>query len=876
MGLFGGKKTYVSSVAYNLAGDELERPNFLKTAVFAGTIMENDFSIADMLQTTYLNGPGIKMRNFYRWAQDNYGLIGVPQGFRSGTVNSEDVGNTLAGVIPHDPGDSVSVSNVEIKLADYSYWADQWMMENHPDLIETDWVSDYQEDTGLIMITYEDTSIETFTPTDFDRSAMYIYARYVITKGEVSGPIIEGTIVPLGSGDPFPDVTAYTLDSEDLTPHTVSLETRTVIHSTFSDARPDEDSDNSTFADGDYDEFHRVYSKTEYQGFEDGGFFLEDRLYSDRQIQHHWQDGAVTVSTTTDTTYTDIGGGVIRTDYITIDEDVITLDKSYREDTQEITLQSWTQPAIYIYKIGTTEPTLDAALVDNGDNGGYLPFIPIRIDNKFVSETYLPDVYALAKKAYKKASQGRKFDDLIASIADNESLDDIDYSYVMYGVSLNVVDNAGRKYIYDLFHNLMENQTTNRPDFDDWFTQNEFYLDSLAAWTEWKNAQSDSGDPLYGTPEPTMLQNTASPTSEILIKANGTGIDTNLNISITWNSIEESTGTGLKKPGAKKDELWFETVPGDVERITLNWQLTEDSWQTLTVTGMVHKNFIYNGKYVEIKSTEALNDEEETGFILPLRYQTLKEMSLIDSTQLSTCCTFVVFNAYQVVKQKWYQTGIFKIFQIILVIAVSVVATPAAGAALQAAFSITTGFDGTIFSLIFGKGFGAFVTIILTKILSEVTEPIFGKKLGRAIATIGAILIVAVGTGMLGGASFDQALRSVFSLSAQNIMAMTSAVGQGIAVYTGIGTNNIIQAQQELIKNYEEESKRIAELYRQNFGFNDLGFNSILLTEASYVVIESQASFLERTLLTGSDISEMTLRAINDFSKINLNVSLPD
>ena len=51
MGLFGGKKTYVSSVAYNMAGDELDRPNYLKTAVFGGIIMDNEFSVADMLRT---------------------------------------------------------------------------------------------------------------------------------------------------------------------------------------------------------------------------------------------------------------------------------------------------------------------------------------------------------------------------------------------------------------------------------------------------------------------------------------------------------------------------------------------------------------------------------------------------------------------------------------------------------------------------------------------------------------------------------------------------------------------------------------------------------------------------------------------------------
>ena len=170
----------------------------------------------------------------------------------------------------------------------------------------------------------------------------------------------------------------------------------------------------------------------------------------------------------------------------------------------------------------------------------------------------------------------------------------------------------------------------------------------------------------------------------------------------------------------------------------------------------------------------------------------------------------------------------------------------------------------------------ALLTLVVMKILSTVAEPIFGKKLGRAIATIGAIIVVAVGMSMAGGASFGEAIKSLISLSAENILRMTSAVGSGVGAYVGVGTSNIINSNQKLLEDYEKESKRISELYRENFGFGDGVINPLLLTDASYVVIESAASFLERTLLTGSDVSEMTMKLINDFSAINLNIDLPD
>jgi hypothetical protein len=48
-----------------------------------------------------------------------------------------------------------------------------------------------------------------------------------------------------------------------------------------------------------------------------------------------------------------------------------------------------------------------------------------------------------------------------------------------------------------------------------------------------------------------------------------------------------------------------------------------------------------------------------------------------------------------------------------------------------------------------------------------------------------------------------------------------------------------------------------------------------MLTDAGYIVIESEQSFLQRTLLTGSDISDMTMKMITNFSQMNLEVDLP-
>src|SRR5690606_28351120 len=180
-------------------------------------------------------------------------------------------------------------------------------------------------------------------------------------------------------------------------------------------------------------------------------------------------------------------------------------------------------------------------------------------------------------------------------------------------------------------------------------------------------------DPLYGTPEPERLAYPSSPSNSIRVSS-GSNPTMNYDMTISWSQMEETTGSGLLKPDAKRDELWFtigttqdfeETVWDKVggvwqlvvsnvisnDDIVLNWQETTDSWRQLRIVGLKHRNLIYGGKSVDISAKEALEDVEESGFIIPLHQGVYKAMGLKDGTQMATACSFMVFNCYQVVKK---------------------------------------------------------------------------------------------------------------------------------------------------------------------------------------------------------------------------------
>jgi hypothetical protein len=215
MGLMGGTKTYVSSVVYNMAGDLIDRPDFLKTTVVSNIISNSRFSMSETLSSAYLNGPGIKARTFHRWSKrpGKYDLIGVPT---ARILDESDITPYLiASHIPHLPEYYESLAMKYVGVADYSFWADQYMLQFHyPDFLEN-WTSIFDDATGEIVITREDgVTQHRFTPVDFVPGATYVYATYNLRR--VSDQTWVATrmwIYRVGSGIPEIDEAVTVVDA---------------------------------------------------------------------------------------------------------------------------------------------------------------------------------------------------------------------------------------------------------------------------------------------------------------------------------------------------------------------------------------------------------------------------------------------------------------------------------------------------------------------------------------------------------------------------------------------------------------------------------------------------------------------------------------
>lgn len=885
MGLFSSKKiTYVASVTYNLAGDEAERPKYIKALVLQNITSRSNDSLAETLRYGYLGGPQMDFRAFYRWCKDNYKTIGIP----AAQINGFEAFNNsvITSQLPAKEGYTPYLQNVQRIEADYTSWAEQYILANRPEAYTTAWES-FMQDDGQIFIQYEDGTSVLFTPTNFNKGAYYLYILYTYIKENQSEPTVTGETIVLDQDEQFPSTTDWSVDYDVTNAQTVSLNKNTTVEKSYSDGSPTQTSETNETSTSQYSKRMAHYMKTEYLGQDPNS---ENTRLLSRKSDMYFMTNHVTNQTTNTTTSTEIVNGVTVTTKTTVVQDTFSVIRTHRTDTTDTVVSEFKDQTLWLYRIGSNQNAALENMINNPARiqGEFFPPMPIRLDNRFISDTYYPVMYKETAKAYKKL-MGKKFSEFIDTVADNPNLGDIDYAFITFGVSLNVKETACKKYLYKFFQNLRATQVYGDAQWAAFQTQLKVYQAWVDAWA--KNPEV--------TPS-TMMSLPSVRSNTIRIASNGTQ-NIPYDIRMSWVNITENSGSGLGKAGAKKGDMWFERRPditwsqyavrsqrgmydgpdrlslyaADTKKlqvIRLYWQTEDNAFIYLELYGLSHTNYVYNGKSVDISAGDALADTEESGFVVPMHYATMKDMSLKDSTQMATACVFVVFNCYVVKKQKWYQRGIFKFLFVIVFAIVAAVFTGGAGFGLlgaNLAVGSAMGFTG-ITAAIAGSVANALAAVVLTQIIGFASTAIFGEQWGALIGAIISFVVFNVAAafqqgGGLAGIDWGSMMR------AENLLKLTDVLSQGYSAYMGGITNNLTAQTQSLIASYEEQSKNIQQLWGKNIGYSDIVFNPEWITKSNVSYsYEGSSTFLTRTLMTGTDIAQMSHDMLTDYAKLNL------
>lgn len=274
----------------------------------------------------------------------------------------------------------------------------------------------------------------------------------------------------------------------------------------------------------------------------------------------------------------------------------------------------------------------------------YLPIVPVRVQNQDMLDPNLTtDLYRTSVKILKyvdiDANQLRE------GINASPDIGSLDHAYFVFGYPIRVESDVGNEYLYEYFNDLHDRNIFTKTDFDNW-----------------------------------LLGETEKTTPPInVIKIEDDTYKTNVVYYYITREIKVGNLTKIGKvikevyagnqPISYEDDNFSYTTESPDNRVILKKQITMNTYSELTITGLVHYNTIYGVNRDEITTLDSTNKES---FIIPLNISIINQMKLWDRDDLYYKCFNLVLNAYEQVKLKWYETGIFKVFTIVLVIAISI------------------------------------------------------------------------------------------------------------------------------------------------------------------------------------------------------------
>jgi hypothetical protein len=893
---FGTKKsTAVSSTIYSMAGGYTDKENMI-AALILNNVLKNTNNIAEDITNSVLYGPHYDTKNYLNWCnRTNYKGNLITNIFRQIPIESDDVEPFLDA----PSGKIINVMKTYIDTADITLFADEWLLNNDPARRFTNWVAEFFTSTS-IKITFEDLSDQIVTlPIDYDRENNYLVCYYKVYEPGTSDALIEGAIIT----DPvLPDTTGYNLVSDiDETPVNVSLDTVVHVLREFSNSDPDIETTTTTSSTEVFTGNNTVKDKIEYLGlttetttsyikhtyYEHKIYAIEENIDVDvNVIDHGLYTETVTTTTTTE----------ILTD---------TYETQFNEQTfyDNVLISE----NVFIYRIGSGETVLDA-LMDSVDPGSeFYPIMPLRINNVSIKD--LPDttIYTQVKKAYKKLTKDADIDELLAQIGDNPQIGDIDYCFIHSGIPLNTTSKYELRYVYEFLKGLISYQNYNETDYTSWANSMSSNADFNDYYALWVVAQSNPSDILYGTPRPhnpplisskTQTQVTTPAINKLILKTDNTLTD-NFYMQLSWFNISETLHTGVGRTGAKRGDLWWvdtdaaaqadwwavylagftdttTSAPVGFNNISsyLYYQVDEDNYKVLKVTGLEHRNYVYDGKFTSVNSKQALLDPEKSDLIIPLHEPTLKRLPGSYRNEVVVRSHNLVFNSYQIVKRMWYQRAAFKILVIIIMITIIAIITISTGgigtgpagktaAAIVAALGVA-GSTAIVLTLILQIAISILATIVIKLILEEAFKLFFDDELAAMLATITTIVVTIGISAGYEGVSFTEA--AIVALSDPlTVLSMTVTVADAALTYVNTVNQNKMISSTENAKKLLDDNKKIIEKNTELFNLEPKIDNTEEIILDSLVFPEKRNDFLTRSLVTGSDIRQITLSMVYDY-----------
>lgn len=896
------KKIYVASQVWNLAGAMKDRPSFKKLTIIGGVLGEAKY-LGNHISSSYRTGPYAKFRSFEKWCRNkgynDFVHFEVSDLIMSNVTNINPVTAYVERLVGANDSLRALVNDVAVGTGSLEWFIENYLINNYGNEIEEGWDlldpgDPDDQDTFTVKFTKTQRTIS-FTLNVPDLSRRYMYVKYstsVVTKtDEDTIEEVEGT----------PNVNGFVLVN---TSGLISTNIKLYKHVWVKEYDPDtgeETQATHTVEETDViSDFQSWYYESTAPNYTIKIDTVTGQPVTGAHRIYYTKQSKVETITTIEDHYDSNGKLSYR---IEIYEDIIHHNKEdYRKYADIFTGGTPDQIKSFIYEYGSGETSLDAVM-DSGAKylvmDKFVPCISFIHEKKELKGTQRK----WAERAFKKATKSKYKKTLKAILENDDVKKNVNYVFTNHGVSLNTTSLLCKRYIYEFFKKIGPSEINGHlSPMDIYRNQWELADNSVKAYNQWvaENEGHVPGYDQYISDPPPVIPYPKLPSSSFFIKS-----DPTFHNEMKWSDIYFESGSGLYKEGFKKGSVEINKLAGEVirqgnktstnasfsfssnnlTRFEVICQEDNNYWGRVIVTGATHKNIVYKSKAVVIDSDEALDEPVdgddgtgESGFLVPLSVSLLKEIGIVKGTQMTSEGHYLVFNSYKVVKKKWYQTGLFKVIVIVIYI-VFTVFTAGAGAVVGPGIfgttaAVTSAMVGAGMSLamatVVGMVANAMVGMVISALVGKVATKLFGAQLG---AIIGTIVGIALASGFDGGFSFNPAKAFSELMKAPNLLKLTQSVIQEVGNYR---LEKIQDKTKAVMDKYEKDRKEIISKYEDTFGSSQANLSyavtNALLNATRY---ESPDEFLSRTLMTGSDIAELTQSQITDYVDMHLTLRLP-
>lgn len=285
---------------------------------------------------------------------------------------------------------------------------------------------------------------------------------------------------------------------------------------------------------------------------------------------------------------------------------------------------------------------------DSIQKSPYFPIVPVRENNVTATFTNKPELAKSAKRLVGKL--GLNYGDIISGVDANPDIGQVDHAYIVIGLKLNSTGQAALNYLFEYF-NYLENVSTVTKEID-------------AAWVFETSYYGVSNQP---------------PVNQLEVRCNY------YRILLAYRYINKSVVTGsIGKVGTVTQTL--NVVPQsthistsgvplvrDNSELILRKQINATEYVELLVKGPHHINYVYNGYGVDTNIRILTENEDNNNFIIPLnRYIFTEVLSQKEQIAVMYSALNITFNSYEVMKLKWYQTGLFQFIMVIITVALTI------------------------------------------------------------------------------------------------------------------------------------------------------------------------------------------------------------